>query len=272
MRQYSAYTAAASDLAGRLQALLLRSGRLLDGTAGSISMVDATRQRYSKSAEHGASCRLGAVFPLDEGVTGQVVARRRPVVLVRYSDLRAGHLSDHPARHGAVAAVPLWWRGDVVGANVLFAGRSRHFTAAEVDELELLTQVAVPGILRAGADRAVLAHLDRGRHDVITGPTEAVQVRPAPPSPLTPREQQTLGLMARGLTNHQIATALGVSAKTVEKHVGAVLTKADAGSRTGAVVTALQRGWVAGEIETTNRNRYGEVPPYPGDWHHDSLS
>ncbi len=195
-----------SDLARHLHALLLRSGRLLDGAAGSISMVDATGTSYAKSAEHGASCRLGAVFPLDEGVTGQVVARRRPVVLVRYSDLRVGHLHDHPARHGAVAAVPLWWQGDVVGANVVFAGRARRFTTAEVDELELLTQVAVPGILRAGSGQPALAHLPRGRHDVLTGPTGAV--RPVAASSLTPRELQTLRLLVRGLTNQQIATAL----------------------------------------------------------------
>ncbi len=261
--------ATASDLTGQLRALLLRSGRLLDGAAGSISMVDATRTCYAKSAEHGASCQLGAVFPLDEGVTGQVVARRRPVVLVRYSDLRAGHLRDHPARHGAVAAVPLWWQGDVVGANVLFAGRARQFTTAEVDELELLTQVAVPGILRAGSGQPVLAHLARGRHDVLIGPTGAV--RPVAASSLTPRELQTLRLMVHGLTNQQIATALTVSPKTVEKHVGAVLAKTGAGSRTGAVVAALQRGWIGGATGP-NRPGHGEVPPWPGDGPHDSLA
>ena len=70
-------------LAPFLGRLLTRSGELLGTVAGSISLVDSPSQRYTKMAERGASCRLGQTFPLDEGITGQVVARRRPVVLGR---------------------------------------------------------------------------------------------------------------------------------------------------------------------------------------------
>ena len=66
----------------------------------------------------------------------------------------------------------------------------------------------------------------------------------AEPSPLTPREDQVLRLLAAGLSDREVAARLGISPKTVEKHVGAVLRKTGAASRTAAAVRALQRGWL----------------------------
>src|SRR3712207_8862090 len=49
-----------------------------------------------------------------------------------YSALSAGHLpTDHAAHRGSVMAVPIWWRGDLIGVNVAFAGRRRRFTTAD---------------------------------------------------------------------------------------------------------------------------------------------
>ncbi|MCZ2831094.1 LuxR C-terminal-related transcriptional regulator [Modestobacter sp. VKM Ac-2986] len=233
--------AALPPVAGLLRRLITSSGSLVQAAAGSVSLVEGSRDRYAKLAERGTSCRLGSSFPLDEGVTGQVVARRRPVVLPTYGQVHAGHLAAGGAAHaGAVLAVPLWWRGDVVGANVVFACRARRFTAAEVDELELLTQSVVPAIVRAGTTDPALAHLlaRRGGDDRVPDRTT--------PSPLTRREQETLVLLARGFSNRQVAGALVLSPKTVEKHVAAVLQKTGAHSRTAAVMTALQRGWLPG--------------------------
>ena len=101
-----------------LRQVLEHSSRLLDAVAGSISLIDSARDRYAKMAEHGASCQLGHSFPLDEGATGQVFACRRPVVFASYRQIRTGHLpATHPASSGAVAAVPIWWRSDIIGAN-----------------------------------------------------------------------------------------------------------------------------------------------------------
>ena len=131
-----------------LRRLLVHSRALLGTVAGSVSLVDATRGRYDKIAEDGIACQLGRSFPLDEGATGQAVARRMPVVIDDYSDLRGGHLPPgHPANRGAAAAVPLWWRGEVIGVNVAFAGHRRRFTAAEVDAFELLTQSVAPAVV-----------------------------------------------------------------------------------------------------------------------------
>ncbi|WP_454196360.1 LuxR C-terminal-related transcriptional regulator [Nocardia sp. Marseille-Q1738] len=44
---------------------------------------------------------------------------------------------------------------------------------------------------------------------------------------LTPREREVLELMAQGLSNNAIATALSVTERAVEKHIGNIFTKLD---------------------------------------------
>jgi DNA-binding CsgD family transcriptional regulator len=235
-----------SPVVGLLERLVLTSRRQLHAAAGSVSLVDASGARYAKMAEQGTSCRLGSSFPLDEGLTGQVVARRRPVALAAYADVRTGHLTaGQAARSGAVVAVPLWWRGDVVGANVVFACRPRRFTVPEIDELELLTQAALPGLVRLAVVEPAWAHLLRRLPDADRAPAPPGDPPPvAVPSPLTRRETETLALLGRGLSNRQMATALVLSPKTVEKHVAAVLHKTGTASRTAAVMVALAQGWL----------------------------
>jgi DNA-binding NarL/FixJ family response regulator len=66
--------------------------------------------------------------------------------------------------------------------------------------------------------------------------------RPAGDLDLTPREMEVLRLLADGLPNKGIAYALGISDHTAKFHVGQILSKLDAGSRTEAVTVAIRRG------------------------------
>ena len=65
-----------------------------------------------------------------------------------------------------------------------------------------------------------------------------------PDSDLSSREREVLSLLARGRTNKEIATELGISVATVKCHVSVILMRLQAADRTQAVVTALQRGLV----------------------------
>lgn len=61
-------------------------------------------------------------------------------------------------------------------------------------------------------------------------------------NPLTDREVETLRLLARGLTNQEIATTLVISEFTVSRHVNSILQKLHLANRTQAVLYALRTG------------------------------
>lgn len=61
-----------------------------------------------------------------------------------------------------------------------------------------------------------------------------------PDHTLTDRELEVLALLATGITNQEIADDLYLSVKTVDRHVGNILTKLGVATRTAAVSFAYQ--------------------------------
>jgi two-component system, NarL family, nitrate/nitrite response regulator NarL len=86
---------------------------------------------------------------------------------------------------------------------------------------------------------------------VVLDPEIARQTTPQPASyaatdgaddALTERERQVLELLALGLPNKTIAVELGISEHTAKFHVGTIMSKLGAASRTEAVAIAARRG------------------------------
>ncbi|MFE3875942.1 response regulator [Kitasatospora sp. NPDC059146] len=65
---------------------------------------------------------------------------------------------------------------------------------------------------------------------------------PPPHEPLTPREQDVVAMVARGLTNDEVAAALYVTLSTVKTHLGSAQRKLGARNRVEVAARAWQHG------------------------------
>ena len=72
----------------------------------------------------------------------------------------------------------------------------------------------------------------------VNNPTEVLYTS----SPLTPRELDTLRLIARGMTNQEIADSISVAERTVAKYVSNILEKLQLANRTQAALYAIREG------------------------------
>ena len=111
--------------------------------------------------------------------------------------------------------------------GALEAGASGHLSKAAPGRqlIEAVRAVAAGGTV---IEPAVLNHL-------LAGTSGA----PLPAAQLTERELAVLELLAHGLHNKQVATRLGISRRTVERHCDNIYDKLGVGSRTEAVVQAI---------------------------------
>jgi len=101
------------------------------------------------------------------------------------------------------------------------------------DEASLRQSLAELQRLGARTAAAIVARQLRelGAHDLPRGPRQSTLQNPAG---LTPREQEVLDLVAKGLRDAEIAERLFLSEKTVHHHVAAILRKLGVSTRTQA--------------------------------------
>ena len=116
----------------------------------------------------------------------------------------------------------------------------------------LAVQAGAKGYLLKGAPRDELFHAIRvvSQGGSLLQPIIASKLlkqisRPAETSQgliesLTERETEVLNLLAKGMTNKEIADTLVITERTVKFHVSAILTKLGASNRTEAVTLAAQ--------------------------------
>lgn len=111
------------------------------------------------------------------------------------------------------------------------------------ERLRVAVGAGVKGCVDPDADdtRLVAVVSAAGRGETLLADDQlerlAAPSRTAGASAITPREREVRTLVARGFTDRQIARALTISAKTVEKHVGSLLRKT--GTRNRTMLAAL---------------------------------
>lgn len=105
---------------------------------------------------------------------------------------------------------------------------------AKVESLQILDRLgAVPLATK------VRTELSESGVSVPRGPQKKTRRSPLG---LTSRQTDVLDLLARGMTNSEIAESLFLSTRTIDHHVSAILTKLDASSRNEAVEFARAAG------------------------------
>lgn len=204
-----------------------------------------------------------------------IAAPIRVLVAARYPSIRAGlrAMLDGPATVvvGELGAFRFDVEFEPTAADVLVAdiddADEFESIAALAPDLPLVLLAAEPAIYRdtrpgassphasllkgATGDEVVAAVMAVAQGLVVLDPAVARALRepqltasgPAPAdSPLTAREQDVLRLVATGIPNKAIALQLGISEHTVKFHVGAILGKLGAASRTEAVTVAVRAG------------------------------
>ncbi|MET0133595.1 MAG: response regulator transcription factor [Kibdelosporangium sp.] len=159
-------------------------------------------------------------------------AKRPDVVLM---DLRM------PGLDGAGATEQIM--AEALGSRVIV------LTTYETDaDILRAVEAGATGYLLKDASRTELAGAIRAatRGETVLAPSVAGRLvrrmrTPAPPG-LSAREVEVLRLVAKGMTNADVGTALHISEATVKTHLLRVFNKLGVSDRTAAVTTAMSRG------------------------------
>ena len=192
----------------RPAAVLRAEAAWLIGDAGGID--DATRELYAVALEHGHQWDVGEL------------------AVWRW---RAGVLNDAPPRcatpyalsiAGAAEAAARAWEEIGEPYERALALCDAHDVGLVLAGLELLDTLGA--VVPARVVRRKLQAL--GVRSVPRGPRPTTRAHPAH---LSARQAEVLALLARGLSNAEIARTLFLTPKTVEHHVTAILRKLRAG-------------------------------------------
>lgn len=146
----------------------------------------------------------------------------------------AGPAVEHPI---AVLVVTTFDLDEYVFAALRSGARGFLLKDVEPDQLVEAVRVVAAGhgLVAPGVTRRLIAEFARTSK-------RARSLEPLPP--LTGREHDTLVLIARGLSNVEIAQALTVSVSTVKTHVANLLAKVGCRDRVQAIIYAYEHGVV----------------------------
>jgi DNA-binding NarL/FixJ family response regulator len=158
--------------------------------------------------------------------------------------LKAGEriLSD-PELDTAVVMLTTFDRDEYIYEALRIGASGFLLKDAPADRLLDAVRVAAAGdaLLAPSITRRLIGEFARGARPHPSGVPERL-------AELTSRELEVLKLVARGLSNAEIAAELVLGENTVKTHVAHVLSKLDLRDRVQAVVVAYETGLVAPEL------------------------
>jgi DNA-binding NarL/FixJ family response regulator len=150
-------------------------------------------------------------------------------------------LADHAGREAPKVLMLTTFDLDEYVYEALRAGAS-GFLLKDAPAAELVHAVRVvaagDALLAPSVTRRLIADFTKRPPARTTAP-----IGP-PHSPLTPREEEVLTLIARGLSNAEISDTLVIAEQTTKTHVGRILMKLQLRDRAQAVVFAYESGLV----------------------------
>jgi PAS domain S-box-containing protein len=147
-------------------------------------------------------------------------------------DLRGSHFTASIAPEGQSRA------RDEFAKKLLGTARTSDFETIEILRTGERVRVEIHSVAIADGGRVV------GIFGVMDVDEERRPARRPPPSDLTPRQHEVLGLLAQGFSTGQIAESLGVSRVTVRNHIAGLLRTLQVNSRIGALIEGRRRGLI----------------------------
>jgi NarL family two-component system response regulator LiaR len=151
----------------------------------------------------------------------------------------------HPDIH-LIALTSYQERDRMLGA--IHAG-AISYLQKDVSPEDLMTAIRQAAAGRAVLDPAALDALREAQSGAVGHPSADAGSRAAQQAaglvePLTQREQEVLEALAQGMSNKEIAAALGIAEKTVKVHVSHILGKLGVYDRTQALLAASRLGLI----------------------------
>ena len=114
------------------------------------------------------------------------------------------------------------------------------------------TSDSISSVLAAGARGVVLKNIPRDQlllaiHRIIAGEqvlsedVKMVLAEDPPVEALSPRQSEILNMLARGMSNREMAAILGISVTVVKEHITALYGKLGAANRSEAITIAMRK-------------------------------